>query len=118
VGWMVRSNLVGAGITAMHIISRKALRAFTKRHPDAKTALDSWYQTAKRAVWSNFAAVRADFPHADPVGTCLVFNIGGNKYRLITKIHYAKGRFQGEVLIRFVLTHKEYDAGQWKDDCR
>jgi len=56
---------------------------------------------------------RLDFPHADPVGECTVFNIGGNKYRLITKIRYNKQR----VYIIHVLTHKEYDREKWKDDC-
>jgi HigB_toxin, RelE-like toxic component of a toxin-antitoxin system len=56
---------------------------------------------------------RLDFPHADPVGECTVFNIEGNKYRLITKIRYNKQR----VYIIHVLTHKEYDREKWKDDC-
>lgn len=53
------------------------------------------------------------YPHADPVGSCVVFNIGGNKYRLISKI-----AFNRRVLyIRFILTHKAYDEGGWKHDC-
>ncbi len=54
------------------------------------------------------------FPNADSVGECTVFNIDGNKYRLITKINY-KTKI---VYIRFVLTHLEYDKDKWKDDCR
>jgi len=57
--------------------------------------------------------VRIDYSHAAAVGTCTVFNIKGNAYRLITKISYR----QQKVLIRFVLTHKEYDKENWKDDC-
>ncbi|MGH9840718.1 MAG: type II toxin-antitoxin system HigB family toxin [Blastocatellia bacterium] len=97
----------------VHIISRKRLKEFWERHPDAKEPLDTWYRAAKRAKWQNLAETREMFPHADPYGTCTIFNIGGNKYRLITKIYYD----DQTVLIRIVLTHPEYDRGRWKDDC-
>lgn len=97
----------------MRVISRKALTDFAAKHPDAAEPLDNWYHRAKKATWQNLAEVRADYPHADPVGACTVFNIAGNKYRLITKIKY---QYQ-VVYIRFVLTHKEYDKERWKDDC-
>jgi mRNA interferase HigB len=57
--------------------------------------------------------VRQTFPHADWYRECTIFNIGGNKYRLIAKIYYE----DQTVLIRFVLTHAEYDQEKWKDDC-
>jgi mRNA interferase HigB len=97
----------------MRIISRKALRQFWEVHPDAEQPLEDWYRISKHAEWSNLVETRLDFPHADPVGECTVFNIGGNKYRLITKIRYNKQR----VYIIHVLTHKEYDREKWKDDC-
>lgn len=97
----------------MHIISRKRLREFWQLHPDAKEPLDAWYRITKRAAWQNLAETRQDFPHADAYRACTIFNIGGNKYRLITKIYYE----DQTVLIRFVLTHPEYDRGRWKDDC-
>ncbi len=80
---------------------------------DAKGPLEARYRVAKRADWNNLADTKVDFPHTDPVGSCIVFNIGGNKYRLITKIHYRRKK----VYIRFALTHKEYDKGRWKNDC-
>jgi mRNA interferase HigB len=95
------------------VISRKALAAFAAKHPDAAEPLDNWYRRTRRASWSHLSDVRIDYPHADVVGTCTVFNIKGNAYRLITKIFYR----QQKVLIRFVLTHKEYDKEKWKDDC-
>lgn len=98
---------------ALHIISRKRLREFWRQHPDAKEPLDTWYRLTKRAAWRNLAETRQTFPHADPYQECTIFNIGGNKYRLITKIYYE----DQTVLIRFVLTHPEYDRGKWKDDC-
>ena len=61
----------------------------------------------------SLAEVRATFRHADQVGTCMVFNIKGNDYRLITKIDYAYQK----VFIKYVLTHPEYDKGKWKDVC-
>jgi len=97
----------------MRIISKKRLAEFWATHPDAKEPLLAWHQITKKASWNNLAEARQDFRHADPVGTCTVFNIKGNDYRLITKIFYARKR----VLIRFVLTHKEYDKGTWKNDC-
>ena len=97
----------------MRIISRKKLRAFWERHPEARQPLEDWYRITKHAAWENLADTRLDFPHADSVGTCTIFNIGGNKYRLITKIKY---RWK-VVYIRFVLTHAEYDRGGYANDC-
>jgi len=70
----------------MFILSRKALRAFWERHPPARQPLEDWYTVAEGARWQNLAETREDFRHADPVGDCTVFNIGGNKYRLVVKI--------------------------------
>ena len=104
----------------MHVISRKKLIEKSRDYPDAATPLDTWYRISKKAFWTNISAVRAVYPHADPVGECVVFNIGGNKYRLITHIDYAapasgdKRAFGGRVLIFDVLNHKEYDANKWK----
>ena len=97
----------------MHIITKRALREFWKSHPDAEASLDNWYRITKKADWKNLAEARDDFPHADRSGLCTIFNIGGNAYRLITKIYYP-GR---KVLIRFVLTHAEYDKKDYEDDC-
>lgn len=97
----------------MRIISKKALREFWEIHPDARQPLEDWYGITKNADWSNLAETRRDFPRADPVGTRTIFNIGGNKYRLITKIVY-KWKM---VYIRFVMTHAEYDRGGYANDC-
>ena len=96
----------------MHIISKKMLREFWAEHPRAKSPLDAWYQVTKHAEWESFPDVRATFNTADAVGRFVVFDIGGNKYRLITVIHYDRGK----VYIRHVLTHAEYDEGKWKDE--
>lgn len=94
----------------MRVISRRAIQEFVRLHPDALEPLDHWYRVSRRANWQSVAAVRLDFPHADAVGGYTVFNMGGNKYRLIATIKY---RWQ-VVYIRGILTHAEYDKGAWK----
>lgn len=97
----------------MKVLTRKRLVQFWTAHRDAETSLRSWFSNVKQANWKNLAEVQTDYPHADLVGDCIVFNIGGNKYRLIAKINYRTHR----LYIRAVLTHKDYDRGKWKDDC-
>jgi len=102
----------------MHVIARPALRNFARRHPDAKAWLDAWWKRAKKAKWKRFAHVRADYPAADLVGNCIVFNVAGNRYRLIVKVAYTTEELGGIVLVRHVLTHRDYDKGKWKKDCQ
>lgn len=97
----------------MHVISRKRLREFWGVHPDAESPLKAWYGIARAAAWESFADLRRTYPSADPMGRCTVFNIGGNKYRLIAAIHFNRGK----VYVRHVLTHAEYDRGKWKSGC-
>lgn len=97
----------------MRVISKKALDEFAKRHPDAKAPFARWYGIVKKANFLNLNEVRQVFPSADKVGNCTVFNIGGNKYRLITAIHYNRQI----IYIRFVLTHTEYDLNYWTGEC-
>lgn len=94
----------------MHIISRKALRQFWEQYPDSKMVLARWFKIVQHAKFQNFSELRATFPSADKLGDWIVFNIGGNKYRLITAIHFNRSK----VYIRHVLTHQEYDKGSWK----
>jgi mRNA interferase HigB len=94
----------------MHIISRKALRLFWAKHPGSKGPLSRWFKIVDRSTFDRFDALRATFPSADLVDGLVVFNIGGNKYRLIASIHFNRGK----VYIRHVLTHEEYDRGAWK----
>lgn len=68
------------------------------------------YRITKRADWDSLAEVRDDFAHADIVGRRTVFNIHGNSYRLITRINYRTKR----VFILYILTHREYSKGDWK----
>ena len=90
-----------------NIISRRKIREFWERYPDSEAALKSWYTEAKAANWQNPAEIKAQFGNASILkDSRVVFNICGNKYRLIAKINFPAS----VVYIRFVGTHKEYDA--------
>ena len=94
----------------MHVISRKALVKFWTIHPDSKDPLARWHRVVERSTFGDSASLRQTFPSADVVEQYTVFNIGGNKYRLIASIHFDRGK----VYVRHVLTHQEYDLGKWK----
>ncbi len=94
----------------MHVISRKTLRQFWQQHPDSEMALARWFKLMEQTDFKNFAELRAVFPTADLVEQWIVFNIGGNKVRLIASAHFNRNR----IYIRHVLTHREYDKGSWK----
>ncbi len=95
----------------MHIITRKRLNEFSEKYPDVKSALQHWYKQAKTNEFKSFAELRKTFGGTDQVGNLTVFNIGGNKVRLIAAIHYNRRT----IYIRAVLTHQEYDEGKWKE---
>ena len=97
----------------MHIISEKKLREFWEARPVAEEPLRAWHRIAEQAVWDCFADVRQTYPSADQVGRCTVFNVGGNKFRLVAVIHFNRGK----LYVRHVLTHADYDRGAWKGDC-
>ncbi|KKK53842.1 hypothetical protein LCGC14_3090720 [marine sediment metagenome] len=107
---MVRHNVY------VRVISLKPLRVFWERHDGAKEPLRLWYKTATHAAWSSLQDVRQTYPHADGVKTAsgdalTVFNIGGNKYRLVARIRYDYQLIN----VRAVMTHQEYDEGEWKE---
>ena len=90
----------------MRIIARPKLIAFGDRFPDAKAQLDAWWAEAKRAEWKTPAELKAQYRNASILkGGRVVFNICGNKYRLVGKFNYEKGIG----FVRFLGTHKEYD---------
>ena len=95
----------------MHIITRKRILEFSERHPESERPLDRWYRIAKRTNFESFPDLRRTFRSADQVGKLTVFNIGGNRFRLVTYIVYAKKR----IYIRNILTHTDYGRGRWKE---
>ena len=98
----------------MHIISKTPLRAFWTTHPRAKSALEQWYRTTRKSNWKSFADVRASLSTADWYQDFVIFDIGGNKYRLIASIHFNRGK----VFVLDILTHAEYSRGDWKKTLR
>lgn len=97
----------------MHIISRKALRVYSEKHPVAEQVLSDWFRKIKQISPANFAELRQIFPRADIFGKCIVFDVGGNNYRVITHVNFKLKK----VFIRYVLSHAEYDKDKWKNDC-
>ena len=95
----------------MHVISFKRIREFFSAHRDAETSLTAWYKTTKSANWQNLAELKQVYPSADLVGRHTIFNIAGNKYRLIARIVYRSQT----IFVVAVMTHKEYDSGKWKE---
>jgi mRNA interferase HigB len=90
----------------MRIIARRTLREFWEKHPGAEQSLKSWFKEASVASWKSPNEVRRQYRHSSVLpGNRVVFNIGGNKYRLITQINY---EFK-IVYIRFVGSHAAYD---------
>ncbi len=96
----------------MRLISRRPLKQFWEKYADAETGLRHWIKAIENANWKNFADVRQLFGSADQVSRFVVFNIAGNKCRLIVVIHDDRQR----CYVRHVLTHKEYDVGKWKKE--
>jgi mRNA interferase HigB len=94
----------------MHLISRKKLGEAWKVDPELEKPLRAWIKVAEHSTWQRFSDVRATLKHADQVDKFTVFDILGNRYRLICVIHYNRGK----IFIRDVLSHADYDRGRWK----
>ena len=97
-----------------HIIPWRAIREFLESHPEDPSALGSfseWYDMVENSPFANFNEVKSVFPTASLVDDLIVFNIGGNKYRLTTWIIY-KSR---KIYIRRIMTHAEYNKGGWRE---
>lgn len=87
------------------MISNKPLVAFGERHPQAQAPLQAWRRAIRSRPYRSFAELRAAFGTVDRVGRFYVFDIGGNKFRLIAAIHFDRQT----LYVREVLTHREYD---------
>jgi len=101
----------------MRVISKSRLRLFwaLSKGRDAEGPLRAWYThvNSRSVEWQDWGDVKADFGNASIVGNCVVFNIGGNKFRLVTRILYASQK----VFILKVMTHREYDENKWQAEC-
>jgi mRNA interferase HigB len=91
----------------MRVISRRALFTFWRKHADAEGPLKAWFAEAKKAAWGTMADIKRHHATASIIDAeRVVFNIGGNKYRLVVKVWFP-GR---AVWIKFIGTHRSYDA--------
>jgi mRNA interferase HigB len=92
----------------MHVISYKAIREFKAKHPSSAAGLETWYRVAKNLKPENFAELKQVFGSADYVKGHVVFNIGGNNYRLVANIHFRSKT----LFVRRIFTHPEYN--KWR----
>lgn len=101
----------------MRVISKARLRQFWELpgHEDSEGALRAWhtYVNSHKIDWQSWAELKEHFANASLVGNCVVFNIGGNKYRLVTRVLYTSQK----VFVLRVMDHQEYDLNRWKETC-
>lgn len=89
----------------MHVISRKALEDFWLKHPAAQVPLQAWYRLVNTSSFASFLEVKKTFNSADYVPPYMVFNVGGNNFRVIGVIHFNRQK----LYVREVFTHADYD---------
>ncbi len=94
----------------MHIITKRKIMEAKTLHSACASALDGWHRIVKNNEFKGFAELKSVFNSVDKVGNMYVFDIGGNKLRLIASIHFNRQK----LYIRHILTHKEYDKGDWR----
>lgn len=94
----------------LKIISNSALKSFAAKNPQAEGPLQGWRRVIEKNQFANWAALKAAFNTVDKVGDLTVFDVGGNKYRLIAFVRFEKQI----VYVKAVLHHRDYDKGAWK----
>ena len=101
----------------MRVISKARLKRFWEAsgHEDSEGPLRAWHThvNSRTVAWQSWGDVKAEFGTASLVGNCVVFNIGGNKYRLVTRILYPSQK----AFVLKVMTHEEYGKDTWKEEC-
>ena len=93
----------------MNVINRKALRGMMEEHGETRAALDAWWKATKAARWTHVQECRRSFASADQVGRCLILDILGNNYRLITVVSWRNQR----IYVKALLTHRVYERNSW-----
>jgi mRNA interferase HigB len=96
----------------MHLIAISRLREAAAKFSDASTQIEDWNEIVKTATWQNLTEVQQTYAFAEAVENFTVFNIKGNRYRLIVSINYPKQI----IYFKYFLTHAEYDKDNWKND--
>jgi mRNA interferase HigB len=101
----------------MRVISKARLKEFWEApgREEAEGPLRAWYThvNSKRVSWQTWGDVKASFASASIVGDCVVFNIAGNKYRVISRVRFATQK----LFVLKMMTHSEYDDDKWKQEC-
>lgn len=95
----------------MRVITNRRLVEFAARHPQAAVPLQVWRQCVEARDYANHAGFKQTFSAVDKVGDLYVFDIGGNKWRLVAFVHFGKQI----CYIKHVLTHAEYSSGKWRN---
>jgi mRNA interferase HigB len=95
----------------VHVITKKRIIEAKRKYLNCASALDGWYTVIDKNNFADFAALRRTFRSVDKVGKLFVFDIGGNKLRLIASIHFNRKK----LYILHILTHAEYDKGKWRN---
>lgn len=98
----------------MYVIARKILLDFSNKYPGAKEPLARWWKICKKNNFSSFSELKKTFGTADMVGKCVIFNIGGGKYRLVTRVNFSGHR----MWIKYILPHEEYDRLNLREDSK
>jgi mRNA interferase HigB len=96
----------------MHLIAISRLREAAAKFPDVATQIEDWNEIVETATWQNLTEVQQTYAFAEAVGNFTVFNIKGNRYRLIVSINYSKQI----IYFKYFLAHAEYDKDNWKND--
>lgn len=99
----------------MRVIKPATVRQWMREHPKAKPGLEWWLETMRAGSWASLTELRRTFPAADPVKVAsgrrvMVFNIGGNAFRLIAALHFNTGHAYALAF----MTHAEYSKDRWK----
>jgi mRNA interferase HigB len=98
----------------MNVIARKKLIDFAAKYPDARNALERWWTICRKNSYSSFSDLKRTFGTADMVNRCIVFDIGGGKYRLVARVNFVGKR----MWVKYLLTHEEYDKLNLKEDTK
>ena len=96
----------------MHLISAGKLKEASATYPGVDEVIKNFYKKVENSAWQNLIDVQKDYRDAEAVGNFTVFNIKGNRYRLILDIDYE----EQVAYFKYFLTHTEYDKEQWKND--
>lgn len=94
----------------MHVITKKRIIEAKKKYPKCASALNGWFRIIEKNEFLNFFDLKITFNSIDKVENLYIFDIGGNKLRLIASIHFNRQK----LYIRHILNHKEYDKNLWR----